>query len=76
VAFQAHTVGARIVVEASGTTADGIYVGVLLRERAGEPTSLEIYMVGASTTRLPTPESLRVEPKPQAVSYEASSVKF
>ena len=62
VSFVEDKQGAGLVRDATGRTAGGIDVGVLLFAKDGVAAELEIYMIGVDTPDLPIPESLEFEP--------------
>jgi len=56
--FMPDEAGASVLAGGYGVTPSGIEVGVILWERDGVVSGLEVYMLGEDTPELPQPESL------------------
>jgi hypothetical protein len=54
--------GSRRLVDAYGRTPGGVEVGIILWEREGHLTGLEIYELGQAVVDLPTPQSVSLDP--------------
>lgn len=56
--FVSDVAPASVLADGYGVTPGGVPVGVILWQRDGVPSGLEVYMLGEDTPELPAPESL------------------